>query len=130
FRKQASDLAVQVEVIQLQLAHLKSSQTTAKAQQKAVEDAIAQLKDQSATIDKAWKEMNSRIQAQQQLAGEILGSGGSARPAPTSPGIASDTISQKPAELVNLVAEQKKMRAEAITKLNNAADKYADAKNA
>jgi hypothetical protein len=124
-RKQAGDLSVQIDKAQTAITHLKASVATAQAQQQAVNDTINQLKDQAATIEKAWKDVDARVAAQRQLAGKILGES----PA-SSAANPSSTVAQKAAELSRTVEEIKKMRADALAALNSAVTLYDDANKA
>lgn len=131
-RKQAGDLAVQIEKAQADTTRLKAAIATAQLQQSAATDTITQLKDQSATLQKSWTDMDGRAAAQRKLAGEILGSSGTAFPgagdAPKT--TAGGNIAQKAIELARLTTESKKLRESAQASLTNAAKSFAEADRA
>lgn len=131
-RKQAGDLAVQIEKAQADTTRLKAAIATAQLQQSAATDTITQLKDQSATLQKSWTDMDGRAAAQRKLAGEILGSSGTAFPgagdAPKA--TAGGNIAQKAIELARLTTESRKLRESAQASLTNAAKSFAEADRA
>ncbi|HVT90096.1 MAG TPA: hypothetical protein VHD56_14680 [Tepidisphaeraceae bacterium] len=128
-RKQAGDIAVQIDTLKSEIAQRNAALAVAQGQKTAASDVISQLNDQLAAIEKAWKELDSQEASNQKLSAAILGSGATAAPdeAAAAAAAVAGSISQKASVIENLVKEIQKLRADAVTSITNASKYYDEA---
>jgi predicted nucleic acid-binding Zn-ribbon protein len=128
-RKQASDLATQIESEQAALVPLQHDLSVAQAEQAVLEEVIAQLQAQRAALDNGWQIVQQQIASQSSLAKGILAGEGGGSTAQANATVGG-SIATKAAEIEKLVAELKSTRDQAISDAQNAADHYKQAADA
>ena len=115
-RKQAADIANQVDVEQSKLAQLAHNLKLAQARQQAVTTAIQQFQEQGKNIEAGWEGVKKQADQQQQLAKTIVQGGGDNKSA--------NSIADKAKVLADQIkANQTKFEA-AQTNLNSAIENY------
>jgi hypothetical protein len=129
-RKQASEKSIELDGLNGKLARLERDLAVSKGQETNLNDVIAQLQAQSAALDAAWKEIDTHIARQKQLATEILGTASGGAPSEADPLTrTSKPIADKAVELDALVKEIAKLREETAPVLDGAIKHFADAYN-
>ncbi len=136
-RRQAGEKAIEIEKLQAQINRLQRDLAVAQGQQTTLNEVIAQLQDQAATLDAGWKEIDVQVAKHQALTAEMLGAAGAAPAATTneastsadqaSTSTAGGTIAQKAVELGRMAAQIRKMREDAQLNANNAVKFFDDA---
>jgi hypothetical protein len=127
-RKKAGDTAIEIDKVQHDIDRLQQDLSVAQAQQKAVNDVVAQLNDQLKTTDAAWQDMTKQMTAQQALMGQVLGA--PVTPSENPPAIAPidlRTIAAKAGEMERIVQQVDQLRNEAKTMLDSAAGHFEEA---
>jgi len=108
-RKQAADLATQIETAKAQVVPMQKDLLVAQGQEAVINDAIAEFQKQGQLLDEHWKAVQTQIAAQQGLAKEITEGGGGAATQPAeSFDAAGKSITEKAAALAQLVEENEK----------------------
>ncbi len=116
-RKNAGELAVQIDNTNAILDPLRADLKVAEGQQKAIETALAGFEAQIKQIDDSWAEVQKQADAQNTTAKALLSGG-------------EGSVTTKGTEMMALVDATKKLRAEAVDKLNNAATHFEEAAKA
>jgi hypothetical protein len=127
-RKKAGDTAIEIDKVQHDINRLQQDLSVAQAQQKAVNDVVAQLNDQLKTVDSAWQDMTKQMTAQQALMGQVLGT--AVTPSENPPAIAPidvRTVAAKAGEMERIVQQVDQLRDQAKTLLDSAAGHYEEA---
>ncbi|MEA2734749.1 MAG: hypothetical protein QOE14_1200, partial [Humisphaera sp.] len=78
-RKQAADVANQIDVEQSKLAQLQHDLKLAQARQQAVTTAIGQFQEVGKHLESGWQGVKAQADKQSQLAGAILNGGGDSK---------------------------------------------------
>jgi len=136
-RKQAGDVAVQIDKLNSEITRLQRSLGIAQGQKAVLDELIAQLEDQRKTLDAGWSAMEQQVARQKALAAQLLGSVAAA-PAQPEPGdqqspfavarrTAGASIAEKAVVLGQLVDQIRTLREEAQLSLSNAITFFGDA---
>ncbi|HMB96072.1 MAG TPA: hypothetical protein VKK61_08550, partial [Tepidisphaeraceae bacterium] len=126
-RRQAGAKSIEIDKIQSQIDQLQRNLAIAQGEQNALTEVIAQLQDQGAALDAAWKEIDAHVTRQQQLSSDILGAGAAAPAADQPLGTAGLSVAQKSADLDRIVKDLQKLRGDAQQDAANAAKYFEDA---
>lgn len=128
-RKQAGEVAVQIDLLKNQIDQIQRKLTIAQGQQTIVAEVISQLQDQSQLLDQSWKDYDTQSSSQMRLSALILGAASTGTDAASNPATAGvgGSISQKSVEVDRLVKELQQLRADAAVHGNNAASFYDEA---
>ena len=122
-RKQAADLANQLEVAQARLEPVQQDLKLAEAQQAAVTRALEQFQQVGQQIEAGWKNIEQQANRQQQLATAILdGSAGDIK--------MRESIAEKGKSLSEKIKQVQESYAQAEQSLKDAIDHYGEAASA
>jgi hypothetical protein len=83
-RKQAADLAVQIDTESASIIPLQRELSVAQGQQVAINTAISELQQQAKAVDEAWQAVQQQVTQQSQVSKQIAEGEGGAAGAPTS----------------------------------------------
>jgi hypothetical protein len=133
--KQAADLQTQMDVINAAIVPLQQDLAVAQSQKQTLQKVVAELTDESQTLDEGWQGVQNKIQAQIDLMKQIASAPGN-----TSTGAAASTsqpdlpisaaggsIEMKAAALAQAVAAADKARDDATKNLEDAIKNFRDA---
>jgi hypothetical protein len=125
-RKQAADLAVEIDRTQAAMVPLRNDLAVAQSQAQVIEGLIADLRQRAQAQTQGWQMIQQQMAAQTGLSRSILqGAGGGAGGASTAP--IGGAISDKAAQLGKILEEIKTLREDAVTNARNAAEHYGQA---
>ena len=122
-RKDAADLANQIDVAQAKLAPVQQDLAQAQARQAAVAAAVDQLQKQQAQLEEGWKAVQGQVLREQQLAQSILNGGN-----PEAKTVQS--IKDKAAKLADLLKKTDEAEKQAEELLTSAASHFEEAATA
>ncbi len=144
-RKQAGDLAVQIDKNKAQTIPLQQDLAVAQGQQTLLQETVQRLQDQSALLDSGWKSIQDAVASQATLQQQIAAGSGDSTPAPApAPAPTADatggpagtsmlsatagqSLNAKADALAKLVQQIGAERTDALASLNNAIHHYGDA---
>lgn len=127
-KKQAADLATQIDLLKGQLMPLQHDFATAQGQQQILQGAISELQKQSQLLDSGWKDVQSKIAAQIDLMKDIAsGSDTSSTQPAESASAAGKSIAVKATMLAQTVKESDEARGNAEKMIDDAAKQFAAA---
>jgi hypothetical protein len=127
-KKQAADLQSQIDVINGQLMPLQNDLEIAVGQQQIMQAAIAELENQSRTLDQGWKDIQSKIQAQTDLIAQISAAPAEATTEPSETMVAAGkSIAVKATILAQTVKDAEEVRGKASEALQQAIDEFGKA---
>ncbi|MGA2232842.1 MAG: hypothetical protein ABSH22_18230, partial [Tepidisphaeraceae bacterium] len=131
-RRQAAELAVQVDKLDATAAQLQSDLRTSQGQRAGVQQAIDTYNHEIADLDLAWQSVKQDIESQKAAITMLAGSAGASTPAPSSTPAAGDqtnvpaplpqptTIADQCAELNTLIGQSRDLRDKAADQLKRA----------
>jgi hypothetical protein len=122
-RKDAADLANQIEVAQAKLAPVQQDLALAQARQAAVAAAVDQLQKQQAQLEEGWKAVQAQVLRERGLANAVLNGG-------NADAKTIETIKEKAAKLAKVVHDNDEVEKAAEESLTNAIQHYEDAATA
>jgi hypothetical protein len=131
-RREASDLATQLDVVQGAAVPLQQDLQVAQGQEAQIQETIRLLHEQSDALDADFKAVQDQATAQDAMAAGILGTGTNAQPAPATNGAAepaemANTIAAKAAALAALAQDIAGLREKAQTSFSDAESYYEQA---
>jgi hypothetical protein len=126
-RKQAGEKSIELDKLTSQLARLERDLSIAKGQESILNEVVAGLQAQSSQLEAGWKQVDTHIARQKQLAAEILGTASATSDPTASADPKSKPIADKAVELDQLVKELETLRGEALPLLDSAIKHFSDA---
>jgi hypothetical protein len=129
-RRQASDLATQIEGLNAALEPLRTRLQIASAQRDIVSAAAKQLEDQTESLKAGWAQLQKSAQAQSELARRIVSESAPAMTLPTVEGVQvfpAASIAEKAARLDAIIKQSDELRARAASALTDARKHLEDA---
>ncbi len=125
-RKQAADIATDMENVEAALLPLRKDLGIAQGQEQVINRVVVELQQQGEALQRAWQQIQQQISAQGALARAILqGAAGSASAASVVP--AGGSISNKASELAEIVTRLATLRERALKNARDAAENYGQA---
>ena len=121
-RKQAADIATQIDAEQSKLAQLAHDLKLAQARQQALTTAVQQFQQVGANLEEGWKGVQAQVAQQQQLAQQMVKGGGDAKSA--------TSLAAKAKQLGELVNANRNNYETAQQNLTAAIDSYQQAGSA
>lgn len=116
-RKQAGEKAIELDKLDVQITRQQAELAVAQGQQKIVEDAIAQMQQNSQARDAGWSQVDKDVATRKAFAAKLLG--------PKDPQV--DTVAEKAEQIDELVKKIADLRGQAESAASDAAKYYDDA---
>ena len=126
-RKQAADLAVEIDRTQAAMTPFRSDLAIAQSQQQVVEAFIADQQKQAEAQTRGWQMIQQQMGAQNGLARAILQGAGTSGGGGNSPVPSGGAIADKAAQLNKVMAEIKELREQALSNARAADEHYGQA---
>jgi predicted nuclease with TOPRIM domain len=126
-RKEAADLAVQLDSLDADLQPLQQELAIAEAQQAILENVITQFQEQAKLADASWQQVQQQVKDQQALALRIIGD---EQPGQMDPAQSrGNNIAEKASLMNDFFARADELREQALQNLREAAKHFDDAQS-